>query len=74
MKNFQRLTIIVTNIYSWYAKIGNKFIEQILSNHTEIHGAGELDLLPLSIEKSNWKNIDDFLMIIKKIRFLTWKN
>ena len=47
---------------------GTSLIEQILSNHSEIHGAGELDLLPLSIEKSNWKNIDDFLMIIKKIR------
>ncbi len=47
---------------------GTSLIEQIVSNHSEVHGAGELDLLPVSVKKSNWKDSNDFENIIKKIR------
>tara|TARA_B100001540_G_scaffold276275_1_gene262991 strand:+ start:2665 stop:4296 length:1632 start_codon:yes stop_codon:yes gene_type:complete len=47
---------------------GTSLIEQIISNHSEVHGAGELDLLPISIGKSGWQNSIDFEQVIKKIR------
>ena len=52
---------------------GSSLIEQILSNHPEIHGAGELDTMHQSLLKfvkenfSNTKNIDnDFYALRKK--------
>ena len=53
-----------TNIYLGYAKIS---VEQIISNHSEVHGAGELDLLPISVKDSNWLK-NDPNKIIKNIR------
>ena len=47
---------------------GTSLIEQIISNHSEVHGAGELDLLPISIEKNKWENSHDFKDLITKIR------
>ena len=47
---------------------GTSLIEQIVSNHSEVYGAGELDLLPISVKNSNWKNSNDFENTIKKIR------
>ena len=47
---------------------GTSLIEQIISNHSEVHGAGELDLLPISVKNSNWQNSNNFDEIIKKIR------
>ena len=29
---------------------GTSLVEQIISNHSEVHGAGELDLLPISVK------------------------
>ena len=47
---------------------GTSLIEQIVSNHSEVYGAGELDLLPVSVKNSNWKHSNDFENTIKKIR------
>ena len=47
---------------------GTSLIEQIVSNHSEVHGAGELDLLPISIKNSGWNNSNDFEKILEKIR------
>ena len=47
---------------------GTSLIEQIISNHSEVHGAGELDSLPISVKKSDWINSNDLEKISKKIR------
>ena len=47
---------------------GTSLVEQIISNHSEVHGAGELDLLPISVKDSKWQNFDDFSMVINNIR------
>ena len=47
---------------------GTSLIEQIVSNHSEVHGAGELDLMPISVKNSNWQNSTDFGQISQKIR------
>ena len=47
---------------------GTSLIEQIISNHSEVHGAGELDSLPISVEKSDWINSNDLEKISNKIR------
>lgn len=47
---------------------GTSLIEQIVSNHSEVHGAGELDLMPISVKNSNWQNSNDFDEILQKIR------
>jgi len=47
---------------------GTSLIEQIVSNHSEVHGAGELDLLPISVEKSDWQNSPNLEEVIQKIR------
>ena len=45
---------------------GTSLIEQIISNHSEVHGAGELDLLPISVKNSDWQNSNDFEKTSKK--------
>ena len=47
---------------------GTSLIEQIVSNHSYVYGAGELDILPLAIENSKWKKNDNFSDTIKIIR------
>ena len=47
---------------------GTSLVEQIISNHSEVHGAGELDSLPISVKKSDWINSNDLEKISKKIR------
>ena len=47
---------------------GTSLIEQIISNHSEVYGAGELDLLPISVKNSDWSNSNDFDNISQKIR------
>ena len=47
---------------------GTSLVEQIVSNHTQVFGAGELDILPISVENSGWKNSNDFEEIIHSIR------
>jgi len=47
---------------------GTSLIEQIISNHSEVHGAGELDLLPISVQNSNWQNSFDLEQVSQKIR------
>ena len=47
---------------------GTSLIEQIVSNHSEVYGAGELDLLPISVENSDWQNSINFDEVVQKIR------
>ena len=47
---------------------GTSLIEQIISNHSYVYGGGELDILPLTIENSKWKNNDNFSDTIKIVR------
>ena len=47
---------------------GTSLIEQIVSNHSYVYGGGELDILPLTIENSKWKNNDNFSDTIKIVR------
>ena len=47
---------------------GTSLIEQIVSNHSEVHGAGELDLLPISVKNSDWQNSVDLEKVSQKIR------
>ena len=46
---------------------GTSLIEQIVSNHSDVHGGGELDILPLTIENSEWqkKNYIETISIIR---------
>jgi len=47
---------------------GTSLIEQIISNHSSVHGGGELDILPLVVENSSWKKNQNFVDTIKFIR------
>jgi len=47
---------------------GTTLLEQILSSHSEIYGAGELNYLPKIIDKINIKKHENFTSIIKIIR------
>ncbi len=47
---------------------GTSLVEQIVSNHTKVYGAGELDILPISVENSGWQKSTDFENIIRNIR------
>ncbi len=47
---------------------GTSLIEQIISNHSEVQGAGELDLLPVSVKNSDWLNSNNLEKISEKIR------
>ena len=53
---------------------GTSLVEQIISNHSEVHGAGELDLLPISVKDSKWQKFDDFSLVIKNIRSSYFNN
>ena len=53
---------------------GTSLVEQIISNHSEVHGAGELDLLPISVQDSKWQKFDDFSLVIKNIRSSYFNN
>ena len=46
---------------------GTSLIEQIISNHSSVHGGGELSTLPLAIENSNWENNENFIETLKLI-------
>ena len=47
---------------------GTSLVEQIISNHSEVHGAGELDLMPISLKNSNWQNTTNLEETSQKIR------
>ncbi len=47
---------------------GTSLIEQIISNHPSVHGGGELDILPLVVENSDWKKNQKFADTINFIR------
>ena len=67
LKNFKKN--IVTPIFILgMPRSGTSLIEQIVSNHSEVHGAGELDLLPITVKNSNWQNSFDIGELSQKIR------
>ncbi len=72
-KEFKKLQNLKKNIVTpifilGMPRSGTSLIEQIVSNHSEVHGAGELDLLPISVQNSNWQNSFDLEQISQKIR------
>ena len=46
---------------------GSTLVEQIISCHSDVYGAGELDILDRAIREINWKNINDFKVILQSI-------
>ena len=67
LKNFKKYIVAPIFILGM-PRSGTSLIEQIISNHSEVHGAGELDLLPISVKNSNWQNSFDLEQISQKIR------
>ncbi len=47
---------------------GTSLIEQIISNHSQVYGGGELNLLPISVEISKWEKNENIIDILKIIR------
>jgi len=47
---------------------GTSLIEQIISNHSEVYGGGELHILSSIIDNSKWENQNNFEKIIQEIR------
>ena len=62
--NFKTTPIFILGM----PRSGTSLIEQIVSNHSEVYGAGELDLLPISVENSDWQNSTNFEEVVQKIR------
>ena len=67
LKKFEKNQVIPIFILGM-PRSGTSLIEQIISNHSEVQGAGELDLLPVSVKKSDWLNSNDLEKISEKIR------
>ena len=67
LKNFKKYIVAPIFILGM-PRSGTSLIEQIISNHSEVHGAGELELLPISVKNSNWQNSFDLEQISQKIR------
>ena len=67
LKHFKKNQVIPIFILGM-PRSGTSLIEQIVSNHSEVHGAGELDILPISVKNSNWQNSDDFEKTLNIIR------
>ena len=47
---------------------GTTFLEQVLSSHSSIHGAGELNYLPKIIDNFKLNNLQNFDSFIKNVR------
>ena len=62
--NFKTIPIFILGM----PRSGTSLIEQIISNHSSVHGGGELDILPLVVENSSWKNNQNFIDTVKFIR------
>ena len=52
---------------------GTTLLEQVLSSHSSIYGAGELNYLPKIIDKIKLDKLQNFLSFIKTIRFEYYK-
>ena len=63
LNNFNSTPIFILGM----PRSGTSLIEQIVSNHSNVHGGGELDILPLTIENSEWqkKNYIETISIIR---------
>ena len=64
LNNFNTSPIFILGM----PRSGTSLIEQIVSNHSNVYGGGEMDILPLAIANSNWENNENFSDIIKSIR------
>ena len=62
--NFKTTPIFILGM----PRSGTSLIEQIISNHSSVHGGGELDILPLVVENSSWKKNQNFIDTVKFIR------
>ena len=62
--NFKTIPIFILGM----PRSGTSLIEQIISNHSSVHGGGELDILPLVVENSSWKKNQNFIDTVKFIR------
>ena len=62
--NFKTIPIFILGM----PRSGTSLIEQIISNHSSVHGGGELDILPLVVENSSWKKNQNFFDTVKFIR------
>ncbi len=67
LKNFQENKVTPIFILGM-PRSGTSLIEQIISNHSEVYGAGELDALPISVKNSDWSNSNDLKKVSEKIR------
>ena len=48
---------------------GTTLLEQVISSHSKVHGAGELNYLPKIIDKFQINKPNNFENFIKKLRF-----
>ena len=48
---------------------GTTLLEQVISSHSKVHGAGELNYLPKIIDEYKINNLNNFENFIKKLRF-----
>ena len=62
--NFKTTPIFILGM----PRSGTSLIEQIISNHSSVHGGGELDILPFVVENSSWKKNQNFIDTVKFIR------
>ena len=62
--NFKTIPIFILGM----PRSGTSLIEQIISNHSSVHGGGELDILPFVVENSSWKKNQNFIDTVKFIR------
>jgi len=62
--NFKSTPIFILGM----PRSGTSLIEQIISNHSDVFGGGELDILPSTIENSGWEKNNNIINTVKKIR------
>ena len=67
LNNFDKTNFIPIFILGM-PRSGTTLIEQIISNHSKVYGAGELNILPGIIENLDWANENDPKKIIKNVR------
>ena len=48
---------------------GSTLVEQIICSHSDVFGAGELEILDKVVREIDWKKIDDFKVILNSINY-----
>ena len=74
-KNFSNEQITTENNYKSYPifimgmpRSGTSLMEQIISNHSQVYGGGELDILPQILDRIKLSRIQNFKLIFNDIR------